>query len=106
MEKKTLVNYCCKAIREFHQELAIADGPHYQYDPGDPRAMDMLLTFIGEFLVPEEPQPPQEQINLIAAWRQRDTIRKSLVDKAFIGNGESPNREEAGTPGIEPGTFA
>ena len=37
-------------LRDVHQDLAYADGPHYQPDFGDPRAVEVLLKFLAKEL--------------------------------------------------------
>lgn len=37
-------------LRDVHQDLAYADGPHYQSDFGDPRAVEVLLKFLAKEL--------------------------------------------------------
>lgn len=34
-------------LRSVHQDLAYADGMAYNFDPGDPRAVDVLLKFLA-----------------------------------------------------------
>jgi len=38
------------ALRDVHQDLAYADGAAYNFDPGDPRAVDVLLKFLAREL--------------------------------------------------------
>jgi hypothetical protein len=39
------------ALRDVHQDLAYADGPAYNFDPGDPRAVDVLLRLLARELL-------------------------------------------------------
>lgn len=37
-------------LRDVHQDLAIADGPRYNPDFGDPRAVEILMKFLANEL--------------------------------------------------------
>ena len=53
MNYPTLRDAVSYALRDVHRDLAIADGPHYNPDPGDPRAVDVLLRFLAMILESE-----------------------------------------------------
>lgn len=50
MKYTKLANLVSYVLRDVHSDLAASDGPHYQYDPGDPRAVEILLKFLAEEL--------------------------------------------------------
>lgn len=46
----TLAEAVSRLLRDVHQDLAYADGMAYNFDPGDPRAVDVLLKFLAQEL--------------------------------------------------------
>ena len=46
----TLAEAVSFALRDVHQDLAYADGAAYNFDPGDPRAVGVLLKFLAQEL--------------------------------------------------------
>lgn len=44
---RDIVSY---ALRDIHRDLATADGPAYVYDPGDPRAVEVILNLLAKEL--------------------------------------------------------
>ena len=50
MNHTTLRDAVSYLLRDIHQDLAIADGPHYNPDFGDERAVEVLLKFLSNEL--------------------------------------------------------
>lgn len=50
MNHITLRDAVSYLLRDVHQDLAIADGPHYNPDFGDERAVEVLLNFLSKEL--------------------------------------------------------
>lgn len=46
----TLRNVVSCLLRNVHRDLAIADGPRYNPDFGDPRAVEILMKFLANEL--------------------------------------------------------
>jgi len=71
-------------LRDVHQDLAYADGPHYQPDFGDPRAVEVLLKFLAKEL--------QSDVHFFDMTTTRDTryqgFNDGLVYAADVLQGE------------------
>jgi hypothetical protein len=50
MNHTTLRNALSYLLRDVHSDLAAADGPHYNPDFGDERAVEVLLRFLSKEL--------------------------------------------------------